>query len=73
MANFKKESEIYFYTKNYGKLKGKTVCQVVNDGDASGDGLYFGLEFADGTIAWILRDEEGNGPGFLDIIQVKKG
>ena len=61
------ETEKEVYTKHYGKLKGKTVKQIVNDGGSSGEGLIYGLEFTDGTISWILRDEEGNGAGFLDI------
>jgi hypothetical protein len=53
------------YVAHYGKLIGKTVKQLVTDGDPS-EAMY-GLLFTDGTIAWIQRDEEGNGPGFLDI------
>jgi hypothetical protein len=57
------------YIKHYSQLKGKTVkgLTVVEDDEASGLGDIYGLEFTDGTIAWIQRDEEGNGAGFLDI------
>ena len=56
-----------FYIKHYGQLKGKTVKRIVEDGGASGMGVIYGIEFSDGTIAWIQRDAEGNGAGFLDI------
>ena len=49
----------------YGQLVGKTVNGVVVD--LSNVESCWGLEFTDGTTAWIMRDEEGNGPGFLDI------
>ena len=59
------------FEKEYSKLKGKTVRRVVRDtepkDDPRGDDTVYGLEFADGTTAWILRDPEGNGPGFLDL------
>jgi hypothetical protein len=29
--------------------------------------VFYGLEFTDGSIAWIDCDPEGNGPGFLKI------
>jgi hypothetical protein len=54
------------FEKEYLKLKGKTVKRVVNDGGAGHDRCY-GLQFADGTIAWIMSDPEGNGPGFLSL------
>ncbi len=65
-----KDSELprspQFHLKRYDKLVGKTLTGVcVDRSDGSGDpviGLVFG-----GTVAWILCDEEGNGPGVLDI------
>ena len=48
--------------KHYKQLKGKTVKQIIHDND------FWGLEFTDGTVAWIVTDAEINGPGFLDII-----
>ena len=56
-----------FYTTNYSRIVGKTIKRIVNDGDETGLGPIFGLEFTDGTVAWIIRDEEGNGTGFIDI------
>jgi hypothetical protein len=49
----------------YSALVGKTVKAVV-ESRSSGQ-VCFGLEFTDGTIAWIDCDAEGNGPGFLKI------
>jgi len=53
--------------KKHGQLKGKTVKSIVEDCGASGMGVIYGIEFSDGTNAWIQRDEEGNGAGFFDI------
>jgi len=50
--------------KHLSQLKGKTV-KAINVDDQ--DDRVYGLEFEDGTTAWILCDPEGNGPGFLDI------
>jgi len=55
------------------QLKGKTVanvCYAPPDAVTFTPAIY-GLEFTDGTTAWILQDPEGNGPGHLDI-EVKK-
>ena len=46
----------------YGQIVGKRVSGLVTDGQET-----YGLKFDDGTIAWIMCDPEGNGPGFLDI------
>ena len=56
-----------FYAAHYGKLVDKKIKCIVQDGDPEGFGPTFGLEFTDGTIAWIQSDEEGNGAGFLEI------
>ena len=55
-----------FEITHYGKLTGKLVKTIVTDGGSEGQEC-FGLKFTDGTIAWIMCDPEGNGPGFLDI------
>lgn len=49
----------------YRQLTGKTVDGVTSHPYA--DGKAYSLDFTDGTKALILCDEEGNGPGFLDI------
>jgi hypothetical protein len=54
------------FEKEYSRLSGKTVRRTVCDDGAGTDKVY-GLEFTDGTIAWILMDCEGNGPGFLEV------
>ena len=54
-----------YVKKYYGQLVGKTVKRIVND-TIVGDPVT-GLQFTDGTMAWVLQDPEGNGPGFLDI------
>lgn len=59
------------FITHYQKLKGKTVKAVVTDGHKGRDEC-FGLQFTDDTIAWIMCDPEGNGPGFLDIQPVQK-
>ena len=55
------------FEKEYSKLVGKTVKRVVNDGGHGMTAKVYGLQFTDSTIAWILQDPEGNGPGFLDL------
>ena len=54
-----------FYTTHYGQLTGKIVKAVVKSSHDSN--AFYGLLFTDGSVAWIQRDEEGNGPGFLEI------
>ncbi len=53
------------YGKYYGQLVGKTVKRVATS--TREHEVFFGLVFDDETTVWISRDEEGNGPGFLDI------
>ncbi len=51
------------------QLVGKTVESVIYtppDAKTYTPGIY-GLNFTDGSVAWILQDPEGNGPGHLDI------
>ncbi len=57
------------FAKEYSKLIGRTVRNVIVDDSQNtiSENIY-GLEFTDGTTVWILRDPEGNGPGFLEII-----
>ena len=51
------------YVKHYRQLIGKKVTKIAKEAG----GEFYGLIFNDGTIAWILQDSEGNGPGFLNI------
>jgi hypothetical protein len=57
------------FVTEYSRLKGKTVENVVKDpnGIYASDEVLYGLEFTDGTIAWIMSNPEGNGAGFLEI------
>lgn len=48
-------------------LVGKTVTGYRVDRDGTG-----GLQFTDGTMAWILADPEGNGPGHIEVVQPQK-
>jgi hypothetical protein len=63
-----------FYTKKLGALVGGRITGTVTDGP-EGDGFY-GLRIVhDGKIMilWILRDDEGNGPGSFELQEVKPG
>lgn len=51
-----------------GPLVGHKITKLIFDGDET-----WGFEIDNGARAWILRDEEGNGPGFLDIEKPEKG
>lgn len=56
-------------------LLGATILSVVDDGEPVLRRTYgLRLRRQDGTetIAWILRDPEGNGPGWLEKQEVKK-
>ncbi len=64
------------YLAEYKKLVGKVCVDVVCDTEGvDGEPLY-GLVFKSGikdrkpSVAWVYRDEEGNGAGFLNIIDV---
>jgi hypothetical protein len=61
------EQEARYQIKNFSPLIGKTVKAVVRDGGSEWTEEFFGLEFTDGTVAWVLRDPEGNGRGHLQI------
>ena len=52
-----------YTSRHLSQLIGKKVKRVCLDSERE----IFGLEFTDQTVAWILRDSEGNGPGFLAI------
>jgi hypothetical protein len=48
------------------QLVGRKVTGLVKD-PSPGVGPIWGLKFDDGTMAFILCDPEGNGPGHLEI------
>lgn len=55
-----------FHLKRYDRLVSKTLTGVCVDRSDRGIDPVIGLVFGD-IVAWILCDEEGNGPGVLDI------
>ena len=61
------------FEKHYKQLVGWTIKQIAADEmEDYGEDIY-GLVLTKGKakkIAWISRDPEGNGPGFLDIADV---
>ena len=61
-----------YMEKHLGQLVGRTVTGLVADPEFEEDfgEPAYGLKFDNGSIAWILRDPEGNGPGFLDIVRL---
>jgi len=69
------DTESDFMSAHLQQLIGLTVVAVVRDGGHAHTDECHGLLFTDGTIAWVMRDPEGNGPGFLDIqiSEKKKG
>lgn len=61
------------FAKHYAQLCGWTITQIAIDKMDRGEelcGLILtkGKDEKDEKIAWILRDPEGNGAGFLDIV-----
>ena len=62
------------YTKEYSKIVGYTVQSITRDDESFPGCELYGLVFTKGKqkrIAWVLRDLEGNGDGFLDIEEVQ--
>ena len=59
-----------FHLKRYDGLVGKTLTGVCVDRSDSGIEPVIGPVFGE-TVAWVLCDEEGNGPGVLDIERLK--
>jgi|TARA_R110000787_G_scaffold60573_1_gene137337 hypothetical protein len=62
-----------YFEKHYGQLVGYKVTQVALDDSDPNEEEWCGLVLTKGgvkKIAWILRDPEGNGSGFLDIVDV---
>lgn len=64
------------YIKEYTKLRGKILVDVVKDDEGIDGQPVYGLVFKSGisdrkpSVAWVYQDEEGNGPGFLNIQEV---
>jgi hypothetical protein len=66
------------FVKHYSQLVGYTVTGIAvddSDTDDFGGDPWEGLVMEDGKrkkIAWVLMDPEGNGAGFLDIVDASK-
>ena len=64
------------YLAEYKKLVGKMCVDVICDGEGIEGQPVYGLVFKSGvkdrkpSVAWVYQDEEGNGPGFLNIQEV---
>lgn len=54
--------------KHLEQLIGAKITGIAQDQDD-----IFGLILEDGRYVWILMDEEGNGPGHLEIYIPPKG
>ena len=52
--------------EHLGQLVGRKVTGLVKDPSHDVEPIW-GLKFDDGTMAFILCDPEGNGPGHLEI------
>lgn len=64
-----------YIMKYLGALVGAKILTVLCDDEVTGEEFYgFRVLKKDGTQAniWFLSDEEGNAPGFLDIVEHKK-
>lgn len=59
-------SEDQYMREHLGQLVGRKVTGLIKD-PSDVQGPIWGLRFDDGTLAFILCDPEGNGPGHLDI------
>jgi len=70
MAKSKKNTAMF---KHLEQLVGKKVVSTVRDGGSDYTEECFALIFNDGTVAWIMSDPEGNGPGHLDIVRPTGG
>ena len=54
-----------FEEKHLAQLVGRKVIGLAKD--ETEDGTFWALRLSGGKIAWINRDPEANGPGFLSI------
>ena len=66
MSN-RKEEHAKIIVKHLSQLIGKTIKDIARDGGDDYTEECFGLIMNDGTIAWVMSDEEGNGSGHLHI------
>jgi hypothetical protein len=67
MSNIRDDS----FFNEYRKIVGYKIVGIAQD-DSDPDDIWEGLVLLKGTkrkIAWIQRDPEGNGSGFLSIVE----
>jgi len=57
------------YAKGYGQLAGKTVRYIELARAEDSNEYQPVIVFTDGTAAFVMCDDEGNGPGALDIVR----
>ena len=62
-----KKDELNAYQKHYSQILEGTLIDVAHDATDDCYGLVFRMPNEEVKTAWISCDEEGNGPGFLDI------
>ena len=62
------KSDITPHLKHYSQLLKGTLIDVAHDAVDDSYGLVFRMPNREVKTAWILRDEEGNGPGFAVIL-----
>jgi len=62
-----KKDELNAYQKHYFQILKGTLIDIAHDATDDCYGLVFRMPNEEVKTAWISRDEEGNGPGFLDI------
>ena len=55
------------FFEQYRKLIGRRVVGIVKSPARRLMRELYGLTFDDRTVAWVMCDPEGNGPGFLEI------
>lgn len=61
---------IDFYTDQLHALVGATIVGVTKDPDNEFFGLALRMPNGAHKTLWILRDDEGNGPGSFDLKDV---
>jgi hypothetical protein len=63
MDEFQNQAARSLHTVIANKLVGKKITGVV----LSSDGESAGFSLNDGSVVWVDRDPEGNGPGWLSV------
>ena len=56
-----------FYTRKLAPLLDSKVTSIIKDGENEFFGLQFTTKEGKRMNLWILRDDEGNGPGYIDL------